>query len=280
MSARTALGSRLKTSGLNSNDGCRVFQPRGAKAGAEIDHRIERDLLRRETCRRSRASASRLRACGATACSRAPTSAACTAGPVIVGEVLHAPWPGRGRRTRRRRTGPERSSRRAAGPCPGLLLVPLVLRRVLAAGRLPRQEHAALRCRADRPAPTASRRTGPSLPCRPASPRDCASRTRRSASAAPSCRAAAAVELDRLLAPRLALLAAAARLRPCRAPADRRAGTTGCRRSRRRVPAPAAPAAFLTTSVSGFGRTSTSRLADLLAAPVCVISRRLSAGAG
>ena len=39
------LGSRLNTSGLKSNDGWRGVPAPGAEAGAEVDHRVERDLL-------------------------------------------------------------------------------------------------------------------------------------------------------------------------------------------------------------------------------------------
>ena len=71
----------------------------------------------------------------------------------------------------------------------GLLLIALGLRRAFVARRLEGHEHAAVRDRAGPPGPTASRRTVPSRWSRAASRRDCATRTCRSASAAPSCRA-------------------------------------------------------------------------------------------
>ena len=86
-------------------------------------------------------------------------------------EVLHAPSPDRARRRRRRRTGPgtiavdrrQALAERSAAGCARSAA------RVRVAGRLATAGTRRGRRRADRPAPTASRRTGPSRRCRAAS---------------------------------------------------------------------------------------------------------------
>ena len=70
-----------------------------------------------------------------------------------------------------------------------LLLVALRLRTGVGRPAAATVERRRASRRGDRPAPRATRRTGPSRRCRTASRRDCVSRTCRSASAAPSCRA-------------------------------------------------------------------------------------------
>ena len=165
MSASTAFGSRLKTSGLKSNDGCLRVPAARREAGAEIDDRVERDLLRAERV-------------------DDPEHLRVVFERAVRLHVAERPLrrhdgrPGDRREVlqRRRRVvrvedeevvepGHDPVDRRNS-LAERLLLVPLGLRRALVAGRLPRQEHAALRRRADRPAPTgvATNRPQPPVP--------------------------------------------------------------------------------------------------------------------
>ena len=142
MSASTDAGSRVKTSGLKSNDGCLRIPAPGREAGPEIDDGVERDLLRPEGVDDADHLA------------------------VVFERAVRLHVAERPARRQHRGTGDRRELREGRRRVPGvehedvvepghdrtgrrqslpgiLLLVALGLRRALGRGRLPRQEDAA-----------------------------------------------------------------------------------------------------------------------------------------